>query len=44
MGPCDHYFFQVDVLLSSHDVGGLSEQDVKLARFIEDAARASEFH
>lgn len=29
---------KVSILLSSHDVNGLSERDVKLANFIEQAA------
>jgi 4a-hydroxytetrahydrobiopterin dehydratase len=30
---------RVDIVLTTHDAGGLSERDVSLARFIEDAAR-----
>jgi len=32
-----HYFLdhQVQITLSTHDAGGLSEKDVKLAKFIE---------
>lgn len=29
---------RVDVTLSTHDAGGLTERDVKLARFMDDAA------
>jgi 4a-hydroxytetrahydrobiopterin dehydratase len=28
---------KVEIVLSSHDAGGLTERDVKLARFIENA-------
>lgn len=31
---------KVQVTLSTHDVGGLSENDVKLANFIETAAKS----
>lgn len=34
--------FQVQITLSTHDVGGLSTKDVKLATFIETAATAVE--
>ena len=30
---------RVDIVLSSHDAGGLSERDVTLAHFIEDVAK-----
>lgn len=30
---------RVDITLSTHDAGGLSERDVALARFIDQAAR-----
>jgi 4a-hydroxytetrahydrobiopterin dehydratase len=29
---------KVDILLSSHDVGGLSERDIRLAKFIDQIA------
>jgi 4a-hydroxytetrahydrobiopterin dehydratase len=29
---------RVDITLSTHDAGGVSERDVKLARFIDEAA------
>lgn len=29
---------RVDVTLSTHDAGGLTDRDVKLARFMDDAA------
>jgi 4a-hydroxytetrahydrobiopterin dehydratase len=29
---------KVDILLSSHDAGGLTERDVKLAKFIDQVA------
>jgi len=32
--------FQVQITLSTHDCGGLSERDVKLATFIESAAKS----
>lgn len=31
--------FQVQITLSTHDVGGLSQRDVTLAKFIEEAAK-----
>jgi len=31
---------RVDIVLSTHDAGGLTERDVALARFIDDAATA----
>ena len=31
-------YFQVQITLSTHDCGGLSEKDVKLATFIDEAA------
>uniref|UniRef100_A0A8R1IXC9 4a-hydroxytetrahydrobiopterin dehydratase n=1 Tax=Caenorhabditis japonica TaxID=281687 RepID=A0A8R1IXC9_CAEJA len=37
--PLKSTFFQVDITLSTHDCGGLSENDVKLAKFIETAAK-----
>ena len=30
---------KVQITLSTHDVGGLSQKDVKLAKFIEDVAK-----
>ena len=34
-------YFQVQITLSTHDVGGLSQNDVTLANFIEKAASVS---
>ena len=33
---------RVDITLATHDAGGVSERDVKLARFIDDAAAAKD--
>jgi 4a-hydroxytetrahydrobiopterin dehydratase len=32
----------VDVVLSTHDAGGLTEKDIRLARFMDEAASAKE--
>ncbi|NLF55491.1 MAG: 4a-hydroxytetrahydrobiopterin dehydratase [Thauera phenolivorans] len=32
---------RVEIVLSTHDVGGLSELDLRLARFIDTAAQAT---
>jgi 4a-hydroxytetrahydrobiopterin dehydratase len=32
-------YSKVDVLLSTHDSGGVTEKDVELAKFMDDAAR-----
>lgn len=32
---CLRVAFQVDITLSSHDVNGLSQRDIKLAKFID---------
>jgi 4a-hydroxytetrahydrobiopterin dehydratase len=32
---------RVDIVLSTHDAGGLSERDVTLARFVDAAAKAA---
>jgi 4a-hydroxytetrahydrobiopterin dehydratase len=32
---------RVEITLSSHDVGGVSDRDVKLARFVDAVARSS---
>ena len=33
------YFFQVQITLSTHDVGGLSPRDITLAKFMDSAAK-----
>lgn len=33
-------FLQVQVTLSTHDVGGVSDNDVRMAKFIETAAKS----
>ncbi|CBY19499.1 unnamed protein product [Oikopleura dioica] len=30
---------RVEITLSTHDIGGLSDRDLKLAQFIDDAAQ-----
>jgi 4a-hydroxytetrahydrobiopterin dehydratase len=34
-------FKTVDITLSSHDAGGVTQKDIDLARFIEEAAKTA---
>lgn len=34
-------YHRVDIVLTTHDAGGLTERDVALARFIDEAAAAA---